>query len=354
MQQGSYQSGTGVSIPPVNTTIAGSATPVPATGANGDLTGSYMGLAAMGQSGYARGPSVIPNPFDNTILVRSTPQEWEQIQNLLRQIDVPPRQVLIDAKIYELDLTGSYKAGLQASLAKNTGAGNSLYAAGGSTTLGLGVSEGWLVGHALQLLATLTLAETNEDARVIAAPSIIATDSIPAVMNVGQSVPTLSSQAVVGGVQSSGSSVFANTITQQSTGTTLSITARINSSGVVTMMIDQNVSSPITAPVGTGSINSPSFSTRSFSTQVTVQDGDTIAIGGFIQESNTVTTGGIPLLDRIPGIGPLFGSKGVAKARTELIVFLTPRVIYDTNQLTDATDEIKTRMIKMRKMMRDQ
>jgi general secretion pathway protein D len=173
-------------------------------------------------------------------------------------------------------------------------------------------------------------------------------------MNVGQSVPTLSSQAVVGGVQASGSSVFANTITQQSTGTTLSITCRINSSGVVTMMIDQNVSAPISAPTGVSGINSPSFSTRSFSTQVTVQDGDTIAIGGFIQESETHTTTGIPLLDRLPGIGALFGSKGIVKARTELIVFLTPRVIYDTNQLTDATDEIKTRMNKMQKMMRDQ
>jgi general secretion pathway protein D len=218
----------------------------------------------------------------------------------------------------------------------------------------LGITDGFLVSHALELLGTLTLAETHQDARVIAAPSIIATDSIPAVMNVGQSVPTLSSQAVVGGVQSSGSSVFANTITNQSTGTTLSITARINSSGVVTMMIDQNVSSPIAAPTGAGTISSPSFSTRSFSTQVTVQDGDTIAIGGFISESDTNTTSGIPLLDRIPGLGALFSSKSVVKGRVELIVFLTPRVIYDTHQLEDATDDLKTSMKKMQKIMQDQ
>jgi general secretion pathway protein D len=175
----------GVSIPPINTTIAGSATPVPATGANGDLTGTYMGLSAMGQGGYARGPSVIPNPFDNTILVRSTPQEWEQIQNLLRQIDVPPRQVLIDAKIYELDLSGSYSAGLQSTLENNSvGGSHAISGAGGSVTAGLGITDGFLVSHALQLLGTLTLAETTNDAKVIAAPSIIATDSIPAVMNV--------------------------------------------------------------------------------------------------------------------------------------------------------------------------
>jgi general secretion pathway protein D len=353
-QQGSYQAGIPVAVPPVTTTVAGSATPVPATGANGDLTGSYMGLASMGQGGYARGPSVIPNPFDNTILVRSTPQEWEQIRDLLRQIDVPPRQVLIDAKIYELDLTGSYSAGLQASLEKNNGtSSHAINAAGGATTAGLGITDGFLVSHALQLLGTLTLAETNNDARVIAAPSIICTDSVPAVMNVGESVPTLSSQAVVGGVQSGGSNVFANTITNQSTGTTLSITARINSSGVVTMMIDQNVSAPLSG-ASPGGISSPSFSTRSFTTQVTVQDGDTIAIGGFIQESDTHTTSGIPLLDRLPGIGALFGTKSIVKARTELVVFLTPRVIYDTHQLQDATDEIKTNMKKMQKMMAEQ
>jgi general secretion pathway protein D len=350
----SYQAGLPVSIPPVTTTIAGSATPVPATGANGDLTGAYMGLSSMGQSGYSRGPSVIPNPFDNTILVRSTPQEWAQIQNLLRQIDVPPRQVLIDAKIYELDLNSTYSAGLQSTLDKNTGANShSISGAGGATTLGLGITDGFLVGHALELLNTLTLAEMHSDARVIAAPSIICTDSIPAVMNVGESVPTLSSQAVVGGVTSGGTNVFSNTIVNQSTGTTLAITSRINSSGVVTMMIDQNVSSPLPG-ASPGGISSPSFQTRSFTTQVTVQDGDTIAIGGFIQESNTNTTSGIPLLDRIPGLGFLFSTKGVIKARTELIVFLTPRVIYDTHQLEDATDDLKTSMKKMQKMMQDQ
>jgi len=352
-QQSAYQPSALASVPGINTTLGANANPVPATGANGDLTGAYLGLSSMGQSGYARGPSVIPNPFDNTILVRSTPQEWAQIQNLLHQIDVAPRQVLIDAKIYELDLTGNYSAGLQSYLDKNTGAGSHVInAAGGAATAGMVVTDGFLVSHALELLGTLTLAETHSDARVIAAPSIIATDSVPAVMNVGENVPVLTSQAVVGGVSSGGTNVFSNTISNESTGTTLAITARINSSGVVTMMIDQNVSSPLTGP-SPGGISSPSFQTRSFSTQVTVRDGDTIAIGGFIQESDTHTTTGIPLLDRIPGLGALFSSKSVIKARTELIVFLTPRVIYDTNQIADATDEIKGNMKKMQKMMQE-
>jgi general secretion pathway protein D len=330
--------------------VAGSATPVPANSPNGDMSGSYLGLASMSQSGYARGPSVIPNPFDNTILARCNPQEWVQIQELLRQIDIPPRQVLIDVKIYELDLGSTYTAGLQSTLEKN-GTIQPLNATGGSG--GLGLTQSWMVGHALELLGQLNLAESHNDAKVVSAPSIIATDSIPAIMNVGQSVPVLTSQAVVAGVQSSGSNVFANTVTQESTGTTLSITPHVNSSGVVTLMVDQNVSSPLTGS-SVGGISSPSFNTRSFSTQLTIQDGDTVAIGGFIQEQDTNTVTGIPILDRIPGLGLLFSSKSVSKARTELIVFLTPRVIYDTNQLVDATDEIKTNMKKLQKTMEEQ
>ena len=349
--QGANQSGMSAFTPPISTAVGSNANPVPATSPNSDLTGAYLGLAGAGQGSYARGPSVIPNPFDNTILVRSTPQEWEQIQNLLRQIDVPPRQVLITAKIYELQLNGSYTAGLQSYLDKaNTGPFNrTLNASGGSG--GLAVTQGLLVGHALELLGQLNVAETNHNAKVISAPSIIATDSIPAVMNVGQDVPVLTSQGVVGGVASSGTNVFGSTVSNRSTGTTLSITARINSSGVVTMMIDQDVSAPLGA--STNGIGSPSFSRRSFSTQLTVQDGDTVAIGGFIQEQDSHDSNGIPFLSRIPLLGALFGSKSSAKARDEVIVFLTPRVIYDTNQMADATDEIKTSLKKMQKMMRD-
>jgi general secretion pathway protein D len=133
---------------------------------------------------------------------------------------------------------------------------------------------------------------------------------------------------------------------------TLQIVARVNSSGVVTMIIDQDVSQP--QDNTTSSISSPSFSRRSFQTQVTVQDGDTIAVGGFIQETKTEDSSGVPLLHRIPLLGAAFGSKSYGKARTELIIFLTPRVIYDMNQIQDATDEIKGNLKKIQKMMRDE
>jgi general secretion pathway protein D len=125
----------------------------------------------------------------------------------------------------------------------------------------------------------------------------------------------------------------------------------VNSSGVVTMMIDQEVSQPQASSTSStySSIDSPSFPNRQFSTQVTVADGTMIAIGGFIQDTKTVNEQGIPFIQRIPILGTLFSSKQISDARTELIIFLTPHVIYDTNQVQDATEEIKSNLQKLKK-----
>jgi general secretion pathway protein D len=149
----------------------------------------------------------------------------------------------------------------------------------------------------------------------------------------------------------SGTSAFANTISNVDTGTTLNIMARVNSSGIVTMMINQQVSSPV--PTTTSGIGSPSFSQRSIQTQITVQDGDTVAIGGMIDEADTYNTSGIPFLNRIPILGAALGSRSYSSSRSELVIFLTPKVIYDTNQILDASDELKSRLKDVNHMTKD-
>jgi general secretion pathway protein D len=374
--------GGGLASTPVSTgTGVASSTPFgltqPATGAGGaGQTGSYM---TMGQSPYGQlppdAPHVIPNPLDNTLLVKGTPQDIEQIRALMAQLDLPPRQVLIDAKIYEVDLDNEFAEGVESYLQKvgsssatsvtgNTTSSTStpnlssitglapsaaLTAAGGPG--GIALTIGALISKNNQLLGVLNASESRGKSRVISSPSIIATDSIPATMNVGTQVPVLSSQGVAQGVQSGGNSVFANTVSNQSTGVTLSIMAHVNSSGVVTMVINQQVSAPVATSSST--IQSPSFSNRSVSTQVTVQDGDTVAIGGAILETHTEGTAGVPILSHIPLVGMLFGSRNTSTQRTELIIFLTPRVIYDTNQMIDATEEIKADLKRVGKLMKD-
>jgi general secretion pathway protein D len=330
----------------------------PTTGAAGtaggaataDQTGQYL---TGGAGGFQRIPRVIPNPIDNTLLIQATSQEYQQILKLLREVDIPPRQVLIDARIYEVSLTGAFSSGVAAFLQKR-GAGGAqnpgrdLLASlnGGAVNL----SAGMLVGQSRELLGFLQLQENESRARVISAPSVIATDSLPASINVGLEVPTLASQAVTG-VQQGGSSLFANTIQNRSTGVTLNITARVNPSGIVTLMINQDVSAPQAPPVG--SIQSPSFSRRSINTQVTLQDGDTIAIGGIINESNSMSTAGIPVLHRLPIVGSAFGGRSYSRERTELIIFMTPRVIYDTNMIVEASDEIRSRLRMLNKYVKE-
>ncbi len=350
-----------------------------AQSAMADRTGSYLGQGTTGGEPPAHMPHVIPNPFDNTLLVQGTPQDWEDIQNLLRQLDVAPRQVLIDCKIYEVDLSGNFAAGLQTylqsagssnatTLSTGSTATNSVTGATSSQSLNGGIAAstapflaagpggvllqaGTLVLKAKQLLGTLQAQESSGRSKVISSPSIIATDSVPATMNVGSQVPVATSTGLSG--VTGGNSQLVQGVSNQSTGVTLNILAHINSSGVVTMIVNQQVSAPLAGSSSTNVGDSPSFSNRSMSTQLTMQDGDTVAIGGAILESKTESTGGIPYLNRIPVLGMLFGTKQVSTSRTELIIFLTPRVIYDTNQLIDATDEIRSNLKRVSKLMRD-
>jgi general secretion pathway protein D len=338
----------GVGAPGATTTAGGA-----------DQTGTYLTASSAAAAAIsAKIPRVIANPFDNTLLIQATPQDYQQILKLLDQLDVAPRQILIEAKIYEVNLQGVFSSGVQAYLQRTESALPKGFPAPFKTptlqaasNAGLSLTAGMLVGHSRELLAILTATENNKQAKLVSAPMLIATDSIPASMNVGDSVPTLSAQAV-GNLQESGNSLFTQSVNNVQTGVTLNFVARATPGGVITLKIQQEVSAPV-APDPDAKIPSPSFQKRSLSTQVTVQDGDTIGIGGIIQETNTYSTSGVPLLHRIPGIGAAFGGKNLSKTRTELVVLITPRVIYDTNQVVDATDELKSNFKKLRSVMKD-
>jgi general secretion pathway protein D len=333
----------------VSTTPFTSANLPPGAATGTDLTGTYLGNAPGGLAPAARIPRVVANPFNNTLLIQASPQDYENIKNLLRDLDVPPRQVLIEAKIYTVDISHSFTSDVQAALQKVSGTlqhtvlGNF---GGGATNLSLGA----LVGKSREVAAAVQLLESENRAKQVSAPAVVATDSIAASISVGSTVPTLSAQAVTG-AQQNGTSLFANSVSNVSTGTSFAITARVTPSGIVTMVINQQVSAP--QQTTSSSIQSPSFSTQSVSTQITVQDGDMVAIGGLISETNNVTLNGIPGLYRIPILGALFGHREYSQDRSELVIFLTPHVIYDSSQMADATEEVKSRLKSLRKDIRE-
>jgi general secretion pathway protein D len=285
-------------------------------------------------------PRIVPNPLDNSLLIQANQQQYQGILKLLRELDRPPRQILLEAKIYSVVMSGSFAAGVEARFQAATGVERRPLASliGNAARF----QAGTLVGQSRELLAFLNLQENRSNARIISEPSLIATDSIPASINVGTQVPVLTGQ-----VNNLGAAAFTTQgISSHNTGVTLQVNARVNPSGVVTLMINQEVSAPV--PTTTSNIQTPSFDQQVVQTQITLQDGDTIAIGGIISETNSQASAGIPLLHRIPYVGALFGSKNNSQNRTELILFMTPHVIYDTTDLVEASEELKLRMRKLR------
>ncbi|MGA3200929.1 MAG: type II secretion system secretin GspD [Bryobacteraceae bacterium] len=330
--------------------FGGYAAQVPAA----NLTGQTIGAAAAGTTaatGTATAPAVpavippriIANPLDNKLIIQADAQQYQNILKVLKELDVPPRQILLEAKFYSVQLSDSFYSSITETLAQNGTTGLSpLQFLGSSifngTTNALGLTTGMLVGQSRQLLLALSANASHNFSKLLSEPSLIATDSIPATITVGTQVPVSTGSTTV---PSAGGAVISSSVSSETTGITLQVNARINSSGVVTLIINQeNSSVDNAASNGSGT----AFDQQVVQTQITMMDGDTIAIGGMITEQTSNNVSGIPGLINIPWIGGLFGSKTISKSRSELIMFFTPHVIFDETNLIEASDELKSRI----------
>jgi len=346
---GGFQGGGGYGYP----VFGGYAAQVPAAAAG---TTSIVGNGATAASAPPTVPGqtpdgkpavrIVANPLDNALLIQATPEQYQGILRILKDLDVPPRQILLEAKIYSVSLTGSFAGGVSAQFQRVTNADRGLLGALGSASgvTALTTQMGFLVGRSKELLAFLNLSENTSRTTILSEPSLIATDSIPATINVGTQVPVQTSSSTT----VAGSSTVTSSISSQNTGVTMQVNARINPSGVVTLVINQEVS----APSGGAGTLTPSFDQQVVQTQVTVQDGDTIAIGGLISDTTTNGSNGIPYLSRLPGIGLLFGNKNSSHSRSELIIFMTPHVILDESDLIEASNELRDRVKKLQKYVK--
>ena len=298
---------------------------------------------------------IVADEVNNALLVRCSPQDFEVIKETIRQLDIVPKQVLIDVKIFEVVLTGNLSMGVSAFLQRRTNANNITTASfsarpSDGIPAGLNIATFANIGMTRELVAFLNAQETRSRSRVLSAPSIVASDNVEAHIQVGQEIPILTAQGVVPG-GTGGGSLFTNSIQNRSTGVILNVTPRINPSGWVTLKVNQEVSSPGPPPIGS-SIESPSINIRSVTTQLTVKDGETIAIGGIISETKGVAKNRVPLLGDIPGVGLLFGNSSYTNDRTELIALITPRLIEDIDQAHDLTEELKSQLKSLRKDLR--
>lgn len=291
-------------------------------------------------------PRIIPNPLDNKLIIQANQEQYQNILKMLKELDVPPRQILLEAKIYSVTLSDAFTSNVTATLAQ-TSTGGIRQLLGGAASTGLTLNAGMLVGQSRQLLLALSASENRSYTKLLSEPSLIATDSIPATINVGTQVPVTTGSTVI---PSGGNVTATSSYSSESTGITLEVNARVNSSGVVTLIINQEISAVDAAQ--TTNASTPAFDQQVVQTQITMMDGDTIAIGGLISETYTNNTSGIPGLIRIPWIGWLFGNKSVSKGRNELIMFFTPHVIFDETNLIEASDELKARVKMLKRSLR--
>lgn len=302
---------------------------------------------------------IVADELNNALIVQCSPQDFEIIEETIRELDRVPRQVLINVKIYEVVLDKELSMGISAFLqdrnkpvVTSPSVTTASYGTGGGGSGALNLATRALLGDTRELVAFLNAQESRNRSRVLSAPSIIASDNVPANIQVGSSIPTLTSAGVIPG-GTGNSALFSNTIRQRDTGVILNVTPRINAGGWVTLAVQQEVSSPGAPPAG--GIQSPTINIRSVETQVTIKNGQTIAIGGIISDTNGIARNGVPILSQIPGLGLLFGNTTRKKTRTELIALITPHVIEDIDQAADVTEELKSTLKDLKKdLARDQ
>jgi len=321
-------------------------------GQQGSLSEALQG--AFGNSNQGQGELPLPqarvvaDEKNNAIVVYAKPRDYRMIEGVIRKLDVVPLQVMIEATIAEVTLNNTLQYGVQWFLSH---ASNKFELTapppGGGTATGIGTAAdvlpsfpgfNYVLGGGQEKLVLSALSEvTHVD--VVSAPHLVVLDHQTAYLQVGDEVPTVTASAIS---TITSNAPIVNSVQYIGTGVILQVTPRVNNSGLVSLDIDQSVSDVTTTTSST--INSPTISQRRITTSVTVQDGETVALGGLILDNRTVDHNGIPILKDIPVVGSLFGQSSNTKARTELLVLLTPRILRTQQDATAATDELRERM----------
>ena len=301
---------------------------------------------------------IIPNPDNNAILIYATGEEEDTVEAMLHKVDIMPLQVRIDAVIAEVTLNNNLAYGTQfffrhhsingglVQEAANSAGANGLFSATnpavpGSAppnfTFNVGAAGGDVVLQALQDVTTV---------KVLSAPELLVLDNETAQLQVGNQVPVQNGQLTsdTGGV----APAVATSTSYVSTGVITAVTPRVNSSGLVTLDVQQEVSSVLPQSSVSGnsgsSISSPTFSDRVVKSRIVVEDGQTVGMAGLITDNVSTDNSGIPWLKDVPILGLLAGNQNNTRTRTELLILLTPHVIHDQRDARALTEDLREQM----------
>ena len=323
-------------------------------GQNSMAGSSAAGGGQGGSSGLTRvdlGPNVrvVADDRNNALLIYASGHDYRRLADALRQLDISPVQVLIEASIVEVTLTDELRYGLQWYFSGGGGGG-------GRTGLGqLVTSDDGTIGAIApgfaysifgsdgQIRAVLNALATKSLLNVLSSPSVMVQDNRTAFIQVGDQQPIRGASTV-----NDSGNLTTQSIQYKDTGVNLAVTPTVNAGDMVTMVIDQSITDAGQKDDITGQ---RSFMQRQLSSQVAVRSGETIVLGGLIRDNKTNARSGLPVLHEIPMVGNLFGSTSVETIRTELLVMITPRVVRTERDVREAGAEIRDRMRGLRDLL---
>ena len=288
-----------------------------------------------GQSDRMRVTADIAN---NALLVYANSQEWSFVQSTLAQLDIQPLQVMIEASIAEVTLTGELKYGLQYFFQSGKWGGSLTSTLAGAAAQ---LFPGFNLVYAGNISSILTMLESLTQVRVLSSPNLLVLNNQTARLQVGDQVP-IATQSAVSTI--GGNSPIVNSIDYRDTGVILRITPRVNANGLVLLDISQEVSDVVPNSSTTPNAPTPTIQQRRVTSSVAVHDGETIAIGGMIQDRRTDGKVGIPLLMDVPYLGALFSTTDRTTRRTELIVLITPHVARNRDEMRTLTSDLRATM----------
>jgi general secretion pathway protein D len=308
---------------------------------------SASGLGALGGAGGPSGaPGAEARPFrivaderNNALVVYAPAREYRLVEEALKRLDVIPLQVMIEATIAEVTLNDELRYGVQYFLREGNARFNLFDVAPPAGTTGITPT---LPGFALVLgrtspFAIISALSSVTHVNVVSTPQVLVEDHQTAYLQVGDSVPISTGQATN---LNNPSTVLVNTIQYRDTGVILLVTPRANANGLVSMDVEQEVSAVSTA----AATITPTFQERRIRSRVSIQSGETVALGGLIQDRAARSKSGIPILSSVPIVGSLFSTTDNTGVRTELLVLITPHVIGTAAQARDITDELRRRL----------
>lgn len=311
----------------------------------------------------------------NALLVRATAGQYDSILAAIKRLDIEPLQVHIEAQVLQVTLGGSLEFGVRWFF-ENASSGDAAFAyrrdirgygtenqrrdgiwnSFAGTVGNDGLSWTFLSTSAEALVRAI---ETESNVELLSAPSVLVLNNKQASVNVGTQIPVVSSFINPGsGIVNPGTpgqpqppqfGGFGQSFVQfRDTGLILSVTPRVNPGGLVYLEIKQEESNIAGAPDATGNVP---IARRVIETEVAVQSGETLVLGGLIKHDRSTGQDGIPGLRRLPLFGRLFGRSTVGDTRQELLVLLKPTVISNTAEARSITDDYRQRFQNIRPIL---